>query len=68
MCAWNGRALREEVATIEVFAKLGVKVNITELDVDVLPKVKKELMVDVSKSVESIRILRRCRKVCNKSW
>jgi endo-1,4-beta-xylanase len=32
---------------------LGVKVNITELDVDVLPKVLKQLMEDVSKSVES---------------
>ena len=32
---------------------LGVKVNITELDVDVLPAVKKELMADVSKSIAS---------------
>jgi endo-1,4-beta-xylanase len=46
-------SIAEEAATIEAFAKLGVKVNITELDVDVLPKVHKELMVDVSKSLES---------------
>jgi endo-1,4-beta-xylanase len=46
-------SIAEEVTTIEAFAKLGVKVNITELDVDVLPEVQKELMLDVSKRVES---------------
>lgn len=44
-------SISDEAATIEAFAKLGVKVNITELDVDVLPPVKKELMADVSKSI-----------------
>jgi endo-1,4-beta-xylanase len=48
---WPGIA--EEAETIEAFAKLGVKVNITELDVDVLPAVNKELMADVSKSIAS---------------
>ncbi len=48
---WPGIA--EETATIETFAKLGVKVNITELDVDVLPPVKKELMAEVSKTIAS---------------
>jgi endo-1,4-beta-xylanase len=45
--------IAEEAETIEAFAKLGVKVNITELDVDVLPGVKKELMADVAKSIAS---------------
>ncbi len=31
-------SISDEAATIEAFAKLGVKVNITELDVDVLPR------------------------------
>jgi endo-1,4-beta-xylanase len=46
-------SVAEEAATIEAFARLGLKVNITELDVDVLPPVKKELMADVAKSIAS---------------
>lgn len=43
----------DESETIEDFAKEGWRVNITELDVDVLPKVKRELMADVAKSIEA---------------
>jgi endo-1,4-beta-xylanase len=43
----------EEAATIEAFAQLGVKVNITELDVDVLPKTTKEQMADVAISLQA---------------
>ena len=39
--------LQEDV-TIAAFAALGVKVNITELDVDVLPRVQRQLSADVS--------------------
>lgn len=46
-------SIADEEATIEAFANLGIKVNITELDVDVLPRVKKELMADVASSVQS---------------
>ncbi len=45
--------VQEEAETIEDFAKLGVDVNITELDVDLLPPVKKELMEDVSVTIPS---------------
>jgi endo-1,4-beta-xylanase len=40
---------REEAA-IAAFAKLGVKVNITELDVDVLPPASKDVTAEVSKN------------------
>jgi len=46
-------SVAEEAATIEAFAQLGVKVNITELDVDVLPKTTKEQMADVAISVKA---------------
>ena len=38
----------EEDATIRAFAALGVKVNITELDVDVLPQATRNLTADVN--------------------
>jgi endo-1,4-beta-xylanase len=46
-------SVAEEAATIEAFAQLGVKVNITELDVDVLLKTTKEQMADVAVSVQA---------------
>jgi endo-1,4-beta-xylanase len=46
-------SIADETAAIETFGKLGIKVNITELDVDVLPPVKKEWMADVSKAIAS---------------
>jgi endo-1,4-beta-xylanase len=39
---------KEESATIEDFAKLGLRVNISELDVDVLPRTTKTDSADVS--------------------
>jgi endo-1,4-beta-xylanase len=35
-------SLEQQDATIEAFAKLGIKVNITELDIDVLPHVDED--------------------------
>jgi endo-1,4-beta-xylanase len=44
--------LEQQDATIAAFAKLGVKVNITELDIDVLPPATRQMVADVSLSVE----------------
>ncbi|HUI58403.1 MAG TPA: endo-1,4-beta-xylanase [Bryobacteraceae bacterium] len=38
----------QQAATIEAFAALGVKVNITELDIDVLPRTSPQNTADVS--------------------
>ena len=38
----------QQAATIEAFAALGVKVNITELDVDILPRTQRQNTADVS--------------------
>jgi endo-1,4-beta-xylanase len=43
----------QEEATIEAFAKLGVKVNITELDIDVLPRAIRQNTADVSQKAEA---------------
>jgi endo-1,4-beta-xylanase len=40
--------LQQESATIEAFAALGIGVNITELDVDVLPRTTQQNTADVS--------------------
>ena len=40
--------LEQQSATIDAFAALGVKVNITELDVDVLPRTQRQNTADVS--------------------
>jgi endo-1,4-beta-xylanase len=39
--------VEQQAATIEAFAKLGVKVNVTELDVDVLPRATRQNTADV---------------------
>jgi endo-1,4-beta-xylanase len=39
---------RQEAETIEAFAALGVRVNITELDVDVLPRTTRQNTADIS--------------------
>ncbi len=39
---------KQEAETIEAFASLGVQVNITELDVDVLPRTTRQNTADVS--------------------
>ncbi len=39
-------------ATITAFARLGMKVMITELDVDVLPRATRDVAADVSKNVQ----------------
>lgn len=41
-------AAKQEAETIEAFAALGVKVNITELDVDVLPRTTRQNTADIS--------------------
>jgi endo-1,4-beta-xylanase len=46
-----------EDATISAFAKIGVKVVISELDIDVLPAAAKQQSADVSLSVEQDRKL-----------
>jgi endo-1,4-beta-xylanase len=43
----------QQDATIAAFAALGVKVNITELDVDVLPPVTRQRAADVSLNVQA---------------
>ena len=43
----------QEDATIAAFEKLGVKVNITELDIDVLPRALRQNTADVSQRVEA---------------
>jgi len=45
-------SLEQEDATIEAFGKLGVRVNITELDIDVLPRATRDQGADVTLSVE----------------
>ena len=45
-------SVAEEEATITAFAKLGIKVNITELDIDVLPPATKEKGADITLNVE----------------
>jgi endo-1,4-beta-xylanase len=40
--------VEQQSATIEAFAALGVKVNITELDVDVLPRTQRQATADVN--------------------
>jgi len=39
---------RQEAETIEAFAALGIKVNITELDIDVLPRTTRQNTADIS--------------------
>jgi endo-1,4-beta-xylanase len=43
----------QEEATIEAFARLGVKVNITELDMDVLPRAVRQNTAEVSQKAEA---------------
>ena len=45
--------LEQQDATIAAFSKLGVKVNITELDIDVLPAATRQPGADVSLSIEA---------------
>lgn len=45
-------SLENQEATITAFAKLGVKVAITELDIDVLPKATKQQSAEVSLKVQ----------------
>jgi endo-1,4-beta-xylanase len=45
--------LEEQDATITAFEKLGIKVNITELDIDVLPPATPQRTADVALSVEA---------------
>jgi endo-1,4-beta-xylanase len=40
--------LKQESDTIEAFAALGVRVNITELDVDILPRTTRQNTADIS--------------------
>jgi endo-1,4-beta-xylanase len=42
----------QQTATIEAFRALGIKVNITELDVDVLPRVTRQNTADVSATAQ----------------
>jgi endo-1,4-beta-xylanase len=44
--------LKDEEATIAAFAKLGLKVNITELDIDVLPSAAAHHGADITKNIE----------------
>ena len=44
--------VEQQDATITAFAKLGIKVNITELDVDVLPSASQNRGADISLNVE----------------
>ena len=46
-------SVEQQAATIEAFAALGIKVNVTELDVDVLPRVTRQNTADVSATVVS---------------
>lgn len=48
----DGPSAEVEDATIETFAKLGLKVHITELDVDVLPRTTKDPGADYAVNVE----------------
>ncbi len=44
----DGPSAREEADSIEAFAALGIRVNISELDVDVLPRTTRSNSADVS--------------------
>ena len=44
----DGPSAQKEAQTIEEFAALGIKVNVSELDVDVLPRTSKSDSADVS--------------------
>ena len=44
--------VEQQDATIAAFASLGIKVNITELDIDVLPRVNRSQTADVSANAE----------------
>jgi len=44
--------VEQQDAAITAFAKLGIKVNITELDVDVLPRASQKRAADISLNVE----------------
>jgi endo-1,4-beta-xylanase len=46
-------SIEQEDATIAAFAKLGVKVNVTELDIDVLPRAVRPNTADVSQRAEA---------------
>uniref|UniRef100_Q024A6 Beta-xylanase n=1 Tax=Solibacter usitatus (strain Ellin6076) TaxID=234267 RepID=Q024A6_SOLUE len=46
-------SLEDQDATIAAFEKLGIKVNITEFDIDVLPPASQQRTADVSLSVEA---------------
>jgi endo-1,4-beta-xylanase len=46
-------SLEDQDAAIAAFEKLGIKVNITELDIDVLPSATQQRTADVSLSVEA---------------
>ena len=52
---------KTEAATIEAFAALGLKVNISELDVDVLPRTTRSDSADVSATAASVRSSSTCR-------
>ena len=43
---------QQQAETIEAFASMGVKVNITELDIDVLPRASQHRGADISLNVE----------------
>jgi endo-1,4-beta-xylanase len=45
--------IEQQEATIVAFKELGIKVNITELDVDLLPAASQQLTADVALSVEA---------------
>ncbi len=45
--------LAQQSATIEAFSALGVKVNITELDIDVLPAATRQPTAEVSQSAQA---------------
>jgi endo-1,4-beta-xylanase len=44
--------VEQQDATIKAFAALGIKVNITELDIDVLPRVNRSQTADINATAE----------------